>query len=77
MALTLSGVGIIASASKNEEIMVVRGRRLLKSFLLTRDAVTSIEYALIALLIFLVIITGVTLTGTNLKPIFNAVSNGF
>ncbi len=57
--------------------MVVRGRRLLKSFLLTRDAVTSIEYALIALLIFLVIITGVTLTGTNLKPIFNAVSNGF
>jgi Flp pilus assembly pilin Flp len=49
----------------------------IREFLRRREAVTSIEYALIALLIFLVIITGVGLTGANLKPVFVSVSNGF
>ncbi len=63
--------------TEHEGKMLVRGSRRLQAFISSRDAVTSIEYALIALLIFLVIVTSVALTGTNLKPIFNAVSNGF
>jgi Flp pilus assembly pilin Flp len=55
----------------------VIGMQRIREFLSRRDAVTSIEYALIALLIFLVIITGVGLTGANLKPVFVSVSNGF
>jgi len=58
-------------------IITVIGMQQIREFLSRRDAVTSIEYALIALLIFLVIITGVGLTGANLKPMFASVSNGF
>ncbi len=50
---------------------------ILQRFVRSREAVTAIEYALIGLLIFIVIVTGVLLTGQNLKPIFNSVSNGF
>jgi Flp pilus assembly pilin Flp len=50
---------------------------LIIEFARSREAVTAIEYALIGLLIFIVIVTGVLLTGQNLKPIFNSVSNGF
>jgi len=57
--------------------MIVSGMRRIRDFWSRRDAVTSIEYALIALLIFIVIIGSVTATGTNLKPVFLSVSNGF
>jgi pilus assembly protein Flp/PilA len=39
-----------------------------------RRGVTAIEYGLIAALIALAIITAVTLTGTNLKAVFNAIA---
>ena len=38
---------------------------------------TAIEYALIGGLIMVVIVTAVTTIGTNLTPIFQAVSAGF
>jgi pilus assembly protein Flp/PilA len=41
-----------------------------------RRAVTSLEYGLLGLLVFLVIITSVTALGTSLKPIFSSVANG-
>lgn len=39
----------------------------------SQDGVTAIEYGLIAALIAVVIITGVTLIGTNLAAMFTAV----
>ena len=38
------------------------------------DGVTAIEYGLIAALIAVVIIVAVTLVGTNLSAVFNAVA---
>ena len=38
------------------------------------DGVTAIEYGLIAALIAVVIITGVTLIGTNLSTTFNTIA---
>ena len=43
-------------------------------FLNQEGGVTSIEYALIAALIALVIIASVQLIGTNLQPVFTAIS---
>ena len=50
-------------------------RHLLHRFVDDQSGVTAIEYALIALLIFLVIITAVQLIGTNLSATFNAVAS--
>lgn len=40
----------------------------------SRSGVTAIEYGLIAALIAVVIIAGITLIGTNLSLIFNSVA---
>ena len=47
---------------------------LLKNFADDDSGATAIEYALIAGLIFLVIIPGVTMVGTKLTNTFNEVS---
>lgn len=46
-------------------------------FLKDEDGATAIEYALIALLISIVIITATTNIGTNLNVIFTKVNAGF
>jgi len=50
---------------------------VIKSFLRHESGATAIEYSLIAAFIALVIITAVTLVGTNLTAIYNAVAAGF
>ncbi len=40
-----------------------------------KQGVTAIEYGLIAALIAVVIITAVTLVGTNLSTVFNTIAN--
>jgi pilus assembly protein Flp/PilA len=47
----------------------------LKNFIRQDDGVTAIEYGLIAALIAVVIITAVTLVGTNLTARFNTIAN--
>ena len=49
-------------------------RRLFLAFLRSETGATAIEYGLIAALIAVVIIGGVTLVGTNLTAIFNTVA---
>ncbi|MGT2507700.1 Flp family type IVb pilin [Cupriavidus basilensis] len=49
----------------------------LKSFRQDEDGVTSIEYALIAVLIAMVIILSVTSVGTTLRTIFTNVAAAF
>lgn len=49
----------------------------LKSFRQDEDGVTSIEYALIAVLIAMVIILSVTSVGTTLRTIFSNVAAAF
>jgi pilus assembly protein Flp/PilA len=44
-------------------------------FLSNTDGATAIEYALLASLIAVVIITGVTAVGTSVTSIFNSVAN--
>ncbi|MEW6440383.1 MAG: Flp family type IVb pilin [bacterium] len=46
----------------------------LVKFLKDEEGVTAIEYGLIAVLIALAIIAGVTLVGTNLNATFNRVA---
>ena len=54
-------------------------RRLMRNLALVTDerGATSIEYALIASLLSIVILTAVQQVGTNLNNIFNSVANGF
>ena len=47
---------------------------LLQRFLSNEDGATAIEYGLIAALISVVIITAVTLVGTNLSATFQSVA---
>jgi len=47
---------------------------LVLKFLKTEDGATAIEYGLIAALIAVVIITGVTAVGTNLSATFSSLS---
>jgi pilus assembly protein Flp/PilA len=49
-------------------------RLLLKRFVADESGATAIEYGLIAALIAVVIITGVTAVGTNLSATFTSVS---
>ncbi len=46
----------------------------IKQFLTREDGVTAIEYGLIAALIGLVIIGGITVLGTNLETKFNSIA---
>lgn len=48
---------------------------ILKNFLRQDEGVTAIEYGLIAALIAVVIITAVTLVGTNLTATFNTIAS--
>lgn len=47
----------------------------LKNFIRQDGGVTAIEYGLIAALIAVVIITAVTLVGTNLSTTFNTIAS--
>jgi pilus assembly protein Flp/PilA len=47
---------------------------LLTSLMADRKGVTALEYGLIASLVAVVIIAGVTLLGTNINATFNAVA---
>ncbi len=49
--------------------------RLFKSLSKNEDGATAIEYGLIAGLIAIIIITGLTLLGTDLSNMFNQVAN--
>jgi pilus assembly protein Flp/PilA len=51
-------------------------RALVLTFLRDESGSTAIEYALIASLIAVVIITAVTTLGTNLKATYNTIGNG-
>lgn len=46
----------------------------IKKFVADESGVTAIEYGLIACLIAVVIITAVTLVGTNLAAVFNFIA---
>jgi pilus assembly protein Flp/PilA len=48
--------------------------KFIQTFARDEDGVTAIEYGLIAALIAVVIIVGVTATGTSLNALFNAIS---
>jgi len=47
----------------------------IKNFIQEEDGVTAIEYALIAALVAGVIITAVTLLGTNVSGVFTKLAN--
>lgn len=49
-------------------------KALALSFCQDQDAVTAIEYALLASLIFAVIVTGVTLLGAEVKAMYDALA---
>ena len=48
---------------------------LIKNFIQEEDGVTAIEYGLIAALIAVVIIVGVSFLGTQLNALFNGVGS--
>ena len=50
--------------------------KLVSRFLHDEAGATAIEYGLIAALISVIIVTAVTLVGTNLETTFNAVADG-
>jgi pilus assembly protein Flp/PilA len=50
-------------------------KTLLARFVTDESGVTAMEYGLIAALIAVVIITAVTLVGTKLQAVFNAVAS--
>jgi len=49
--------------------------RFIKSLKKNEDGATAIEYGLIAGLVAIIIITGLTLLGTDLSNMFNTVAN--
>jgi pilus assembly protein Flp/PilA len=51
--------------------------KLLRRFMLCRQGVTAIEYALIASLIAIVIVTGVSTAGTQLSSSFTHIASAF
>ena len=52
-------------------------RDQIKRFLLDQAGATSIEYALIAAIVSIVIVSGATSIGINLRGSFDQVSSGF
>ena len=63
-------VGTVGAISTKETLM----RKILMNFCKNESGATAIEYGLIAALIAVVIITGVTAVGTNLSATFNNLS---
>jgi pilus assembly protein Flp/PilA len=63
-------VGTVGAISTKETLM----RKILLGFCKDESGATAIEYGLIAALIAVVIITGVTAVGTNLSATFNNLS---
>lgn len=55
--------------------MIAKFTRLTKKMSANQEGATAIEYGLIAALIAVVIITAITLVGTDLSNMFNTVSN--
>ena len=55
----------------------VRITRILNAFAIEQDGVTAIEYALLGALIAVVIAASVSLVGSTLAALFNAVAAGF
>ena len=55
--------------------MKIMTSRLMKSLTKNEEGATAIEYGLIAGLIAIIIITGLTLLGTDLSNMFNQVAN--
>ena len=51
-------------------------RKMIQKFLANESGATAIEYSLIAALIAVAIISGVTAVGTKLSTAFGAVSTG-
>jgi pilus assembly protein Flp/PilA len=51
--------------------------KLLRRFMPCRQGVTAIEYALIASLIAIVIVTGVGMAGTQLSSSFTRIASAF
>lgn len=51
--------------------------QMLEAFLADQDGVTAIEYALLAALIFVVIVASVGLVGTNVSALFGLVAAAF
>jgi pilus assembly protein Flp/PilA len=58
---------------KKDERRVAEMKKL-KKFFKAEDGATAIEYGLIAALISVVIIVAITLVGTNLTAVFNAIA---
>lgn len=56
---------------------ILQLERLLSAFWSEQDGVTAIEYALLAALIFGVIIAAVALVGTNLAEFFDSLAKKF
>ena len=57
--------------------MIYRGsgvvmKGVLKAFILSEEGATAVEYAIMASLIAVVIVTAVTLLGTNLSALFQS-----
>ena len=65
----------IPSVIQEFKEMTSKISRLMKSLKKHEDGATAIEYGLIAGLVAIVIITGLTLLGSDLSNMFNQVSN--
>jgi len=65
----------IPSVIQEFKEMTSKISRLMKSLKKHEDGATAIEYGLIAGLVAIVIITGLTLLGTDLSNMFNQVAN--
>ncbi len=79
---TVTAIGSLLLNGKNSNNSNNPTEQFMFAYLMTwlslstdRRAVTAIEYGLIASLIAVVIITAVTLVGTNLTATFNNVAN--
>jgi pilus assembly protein Flp/PilA len=64
------GFGISSAYFEGDDFM----SKLLAKFVANEDGATAIEYGLIAALIAVVIITGLTSVGTNLNTMMNTVA---
>ena len=65
------GMGLFRNGSKTEMKMI----SWVKSIYGDKRGVTALEYALIAALVAVVIIGGVSLLGTNVSKVFSTVAN--
>jgi pilus assembly protein Flp/PilA len=50
-------------------------KKVLKAFILSEEGATAVEYAIMASLIAVVIVTAVALLGTNTNSLYQSVSN--